>query len=139
MDRISNRQRIGDFSALRGLKWNMSQTKYGAKIDNIITFDIETSTGYIRNNKYVADYGIYNKIRDEWIKTYDGSADVKTAAIMYIWQAAIDVGDDIYTFYGRTWDEYKTFVAEVSEAAKRYHFYGRPNGGEIPKGQGQKK
>ena len=64
-----------------------SQIKTTIKMsDLIVTFDIETSNTYVGENKF---------------------------AFMYIWQVGLlNNGEELY-FYGRTWEEFKTFLKHL--------------------------
>lgn len=73
------------------------------KIDNTIyTFDIETTSYYLLNNKVYA--GItYNNLNE------DQKEDAIPQTCMYIWMFGIN--DKVY--YGRTWDEFVEFIEEL--------------------------
>lgn len=67
--------------------------------NNIYTFDIETSSYYILNNKVYSGCS-YDKLNEKDRK----NAIVQTT--MYIWMFSIN--DQVY--YGRTWEEFKRFI-----------------------------
>lgn len=73
------------------------------KIDNTIyTFDIETTSYYLLNNKVYA--GItYNNLNEEQ------KENAIPQSCMYIWMFGIN--DKVY--YGRTWDEFVEFIEEL--------------------------
>ena len=73
------------------------------KIDNTIyTFDIETTSYYLLNNKVYA--GItYNNLNE------DQKEEAIPQSCMYIWMFGIN--DKVY--YGRTWDEFVEFIEEL--------------------------
>ena len=73
------------------------------KIDNTIyTFDIETTSYYLLNNKVYA--GItYNNLNEEQ------KENATPQSCMYIWMFGIN--DKVY--YGRTWDEFVEFIEEL--------------------------
>ena len=73
------------------------------KIDNTIyTFDIETTSYYLLNNKVYA--GItYNNLNE------DQKEEAIPQTCMYIWMFGIN--DKVY--YGRTWDEFVEFIEEL--------------------------
>lgn len=73
------------------------------KIDNTIyTFDIETTSYYLLNNKVYA--GItYNNLNE------DQKEEAIPQSCMYIWMFGIN--DEVY--YGRTWDEFVEFIEEL--------------------------
>lgn len=76
------------------------------KIDNnIYTFDIETTSYIILNDKIYSSYDYLTldkkKSQQECIK----------GAFMYIWQLSINE----VVYYGRTWDELEKFLAKIDE------------------------
>lgn len=75
------------------------------KIDNTIyTFDIETTSYYLLNNKVYA--GItYNNLNE------DQKEDAIPQTCMYIWMFGIN--DKVY--YGRTWDEFVEFIEKLED------------------------
>lgn len=73
------------------------------KIDNTIyTFDIETTSYYLLNNKVYAGV-TYNNLNEEQ------KEDAIPQSCMYIWMFGIN--DKVY--YGRTWDEFVEFIEEL--------------------------
>lgn len=82
--------------------------------ENIITFDIETSNGYMDPKTRVAIGYDHEKYKtDEGKKFYKNSI---KCSLMYIWQAAVESygTDDIYVFMGRTWESYVRFMERLS-------------------------
>lgn len=75
------------------------------KIDNTIyTFDIETTSYYLLNNKVYA--GItYNNLNE------DQKEETIPQTCMYIWMFGIN--DKVY--YGRTWDEFVEFIEKLED------------------------
>ena len=75
------------------------------KIDNTIyTFDIETTSYYLLNNKVYA--GItYNNLNE------DQKEEAIPQSCMYIWMFGIN--DKVY--YGRTWDEFVEFIEKLED------------------------
>ena len=75
------------------------------KIDNTIyTFDIETTSYYLLNNKVYA--GItYNNLNEEQ------KENAIPQTCMYIWMFGIN--DKVY--YGRTWDEFVKFIEKLED------------------------
>ena len=43
---------------------------------------------------------------------------------MYIWQCAVENGDEIVTFYGRTYQELQEFVTKLDDAISNYILFG---------------
>lgn len=82
------------------------------KFDNTIySFDIETSSYFILNNKQ------YNS--DDYLKVED--KDKKKCiygSFMYIWQFSIN--DIVY--YGRTWDEFRLFLNKLESNVKELKY-----------------
>ena len=70
------------------------------KVDNnVYTFDIETTSYLILNNKVLNAYD-YQKLNDK-----DKENSIKCSC-MYVWQFSIN--ENVY--YGRTWEEFKNFL-----------------------------
>lgn len=75
------------------------------KIDNTIyTFDIETTSYYLLNNKVYAGV-TYNNLNEEQ------KEDAIPQSCMYIWMFGIN--DKVY--YGRTWDEFVEFIEKLED------------------------
>lgn len=75
------------------------------KIDNTIyTFDIETTSYIILNNK------IYNSFEYDNLSKNEQENSIKQS-FMYIWQFSIN--ETVY--YGRTWDEFREFIDRINE------------------------
>lgn len=82
---------------------------FGKKIcvDNIMCFDIETTSGIRIGDKVnLADFSLSVK-------------DGEPMRLMYVWQIAIESGDEIKVFMGRTWEEFKSFVEDLTNQAMR--------------------
>ena len=91
---------------------------------NIITFDIETSSGFLTKDGKVREYNLRKYDRNiNYRNLCDNS---KPISLMYIWQFAIEdlVTEEIYTFYGRTWDEYEEFVNALTMEIRRQAIFG---------------
>lgn len=72
------------------------------KFDNTIySFDIETTSCYILNNKVYSSYD-YLKLNEK---------ECEFRAFMYIWMFSIN--DTVY--YGRTWEDFKAFITKLDE------------------------
>ena len=73
---------------------------------NIMTFDIETSSGY-RNQEGIALMYDYDN--------HESFADKEPMSVMYVWQFGIETQDGIKVFMGRTWDELEEFIVLLSD------------------------
>lgn len=85
--------------------------KYKGKLlcDNPMSFDIETSSGFMKNNKIIP---FNKKYSPEYWEEYE------KVGIMYIWQFAIDNN----VFYGRTINDLLEFLDELEEVCPAYKF-----------------
>ena len=81
-------------------------------IDNTIyTFDIETTSYLILDNKLVNAF--------DYLKLSEDERDRANAqACMYVWQ--FSVNDQVY--YGRTWQEFKCFLDRIEENCDKEKF-----------------
>lgn len=95
--------------------WNTYKHKGVSYSDNIITFDIEVSSGFIKNGKM---YNDINVLSDSWFD------DAIPVALPYIWQAGFD--DDVY--YERNFEDVKSFFTCVNASGHKsicyVHFLG---------------
>lgn len=76
---------------------------------NIITFDIETSNGFRQ-----ADGTTIGFSHDEFKKNPAKYTDAEPVSLMYVWQCAVENGSDIDVYLGRTWEEFKIFLYELT-------------------------
>lgn len=106
--------------------------------DNIITFDIESSSGMydpktgrafkFDKEKYDADFD--KPETERAYQEYIGKC--KPVAIMYIWQICVESKlpapfadeSELFVFTGRTWDEFKEFMENLTGEMKRQLVYG---------------
>lgn len=135
---IEKRHPINDFSHLWKIhfKFEKQHLRPGMKksktphedLRNILSFDIETSSGYLYKDHFIADYSTVSK---SGLRTWDGGHTVPhMAAIMYIWQFAIEEPktDTIHVFFGRTWDDFKNFWNTLLTAITYHKATGSPAG-----------
>lgn len=113
-----------DWDELYSIKFGYSEKQSGKfssiYLNNIITFDIETSTAYIVDKCAVP-------FAHENVRTSDGAELYNTyrkEAIMYIWQCAIECQDGVKVFIGRTWQQYQEFMNMLSDEITRQHQFG---------------
>lgn len=103
-------------------------------INSIFAFDIETSNGFRQNDGTVLKYS-HEYFNDFLIKSQLAAAQglitgdkpkeySNPVSLMYVWQCAVESGDDIVVFMGRTWDEFKTFLDNLNNAMKYNYVYG---------------
>lgn len=98
---------------------------------NIITFDIETSNGYVDENGVVHTF---DKVRydaefdlEKSERGYQDFIDNKCTpvSLMYMWQCCIESADGMpYVFIGRTWGEFDLFIETLSGEIRRQGIYG---------------
>lgn len=101
------RHDVGDYSALDNLKFSLVNKSASIHCDDIVTFDIETSTGYKDGVTYV-EYG-------DWV-----TKDTERISLMYVWQAAVENGNNIHVFYGRTYDQLVEFTDRLTYDLRFY-------------------
>lgn len=93
-------------------------------LQNIITYDIETSTVYRKKGTNEAigfDHELYNS-DEEYKKMID---EAEPLSIMYHWQFAIESADGhIYVFTGRDWSECYEFIMKLNYEIKRQICFG---------------
>lgn len=88
----------------------------GTMCNSIITFDIETSNGYINEKNVAIGWDPKNvKIDESGHTNYDNLIPV---SLMYVWQCAVDAADgNIYILFGRTWKQWEATVKWLSISA----------------------
>ena len=107
------------FDSLRNIKWEYASVQKGRiyykECQNIITFDIESSNGFLtKDNKVIGfDHDLYRQDPD----LYDKS---EPQAIMYVWQCSVEDMYDgsIHTYMGRTWERFLEFMDELSDCIR---------------------
>ena len=106
-----------DYEKLTDVSWNLTTVKRNKKqrftkkeVQNIITFDIETSNGFRQPDGTTIGFSheLYKKNPEIYVKS-------TPVSLMYVWQSAVETGNDIFVFMGRTWAEYKMFLEILSE------------------------
>lgn len=108
-------RRCFDYKDLRNHTYNFVKINKGKKnfpeLQNIITFDIETSNGYWDPvNDEVKGFDV------EWAKTQEGDAFYKKTlpvSTLYVWQCAIEFTTEIVVYFGRTWSDWVEFLNEL--------------------------
>lgn len=106
-----------DYEKLTDVSWNLTTVKRNKtqrftkkEVQNIITFDIETSNGFRQPDGTTIGFShdLYKKNPEIYVKS-------TPVSLMYVWQTAVETGNDIFVFMGRTWAEYKLFLEILSE------------------------
>ncbi len=115
--------RTFNFDDLKKISWKFNTKDKSSVLQNIITFDIETSNGYRTFDGKVIGIDIEKYISDtDYAKMID---EAEAQSLLYVWQCSVEsMNDDIYTFFGRTWDEYFEFLATLSREIKRAEMFG---------------
>lgn len=97
-----------DYKRLSLIKFKMNRRKVRtttkATFDSIITFDIETSNGYVDDSGVARPYS-----HDMYEKNPQFYSRVNKVSLLYVWQLAIDDGK-IHVFMGRTWGDFRKFL-----------------------------
>lgn len=123
MINVLNITKPNDITDIYDIEFKFNIDKYGNKhCDNIITFDIETSTGYYKDGQAIGfDHDKYNNDED-YQKLIDSSDPM---SIMYTWQCAVENYDkDIKVFFGRDYDSLSDFLFMLTSEIKRQSMYG---------------
>lgn len=115
---------FSDWDEIYDINFNFTSGKHGSKeLQNIITFDIEQSNGWLLPDYTVIgfDHDKYNT-DEEYQKLIDTS---QAISVLYIWQMAIETQDGPKVFAGRTWDDYIEFVDKLTMEIRRQSMYGQ--------------
>ena len=131
-----------DYDEVYNLNLQFINIKKGRKfkeehINSILAFDIETSNGFRQPDGRVIPYS--HKVFNDFLEKariastqglFLGDKPKEYAnpvSLMYVWQCAVESGDDIVVFMGRTWGDFIKFINTLNDAIKsRYvfgHFY----------------
>lgn len=118
--------RTFDYYDLKYIEWDFrkSSGKFPVStLQSIITFDIETSNGFRLDNGDIIGLDQKRYDSDDDYKHLIDSAEPQS--LLYVWQCAVESANgDIYTFLGRTWEDYLDFVQALTSEIKRAEFYG---------------
>lgn len=117
--------RTFDYNDLKKIEWQFNKNSKSklSTLQNIITFDIETSNGYRLSDGKVIGLDIEKYVSD---KSYaDMIDDAEAQSLLYVWQCSVEsMNGDIYTFFGRTWNDYYEFLSAISREIKRAEIFG---------------
>ena len=97
-------------------------------INDIITFDIETSTAYKIGGEWLA----YNEDDPELLTNPDKYTNAEKCSFLYIWQLTIKTRDTAKTFLGRTWEDFTEAMKHLT-ANVRCHVETGSNLAHLPK------
>lgn len=126
-----------DYHTLNSILYNKvnSIAKKGAGstyFNNIFTFDIETSGGYLQSDNHVIPFShsdfnkTYNSIHSGSILCNDVKKILnyqRPVSLMYVWQCAIENNNDIDVYMGRTWDKFINFLDELDDNITKMMLY----------------
>ena len=102
-----------DWNTIDSVKFNFTQksnNKFNSYYcENIMTFDIEASNGFI-NNGIAEGFKHENVLSDPAYYEKMGKA-----SLMYVWQYGLDVDYDVNAYSGRTWNDFKKYMFELSK------------------------
>ena len=96
-------------------------------INNIFALDTEDTSGFLQKDGTVIPYS--HDFYENWLKSVVGKATKPVEysnpiSLMYIWQCAVESGDEIITFYGRTYQELNEFVSKLDDAISNFILFG---------------
>lgn len=144
---VVNVTKFSDWSELQNIQFNTSpksskkSNRYQVfQCQNIITFDIETSNGYLMENGLVHQwdgilYEKYNRNNPylpntkEWKNYRDNNPFDKAVkvSLMYIWQCAIETQNGPMAFCGRTWGDFLEFLSLLTDEIRLSVYYKKPS------------
>lgn len=113
-----------DYDEINNIKFVFNKDRFGMyNLENIITFDTETSTGFRKNNGEVIPFDINRYESDkEYAKVINSLPPVSTT---YLWQTAIEDGfGGLKVFIGRDMESYDYFIDKLTKEIKRQTFFG---------------
>lgn len=114
---------VSEWEEIYDIAFSFISGKHGSKeCQNIITYDIETSNGWVGSDGNVLgfDHDKY-KFDEEYQKFIDTA---EAVSCLYIWQYAIEWQEGVKVFVGRTWDEYLDFTDMLLNEIRRQSMYG---------------
>ena len=120
---VLNITKPNDIDDIDKILFTFTKGKFGNyHCENIVTFDIETTTAYIVDGKAIAfDHDKYNS-DESYKQTIDNSTPIST---MYCWQMAVSsVDGNIYVFFGREWIDFHRTLRRLTREAKRQMVFG---------------
>lgn len=112
------------FEEIFDIKFAFTKDKFNTRnVNNILTFDTETSMGFrLPNGHVIARDNDRYENDEEYQKFIDSLPPVSTT---YLWQTAIEDGKGgVKVFIGRTMDEYDEFMNMLTKEIKRQSFFG---------------
>ena len=114
-----------NYDDVKKIEWRFTKAVKGnvSTLQNIITFDIETSNGYRLPDGKIIGIDIHKYVKD---KKYAEMIDnAEEESLLYIWQCSVESFDGhIYTFFGRKWDDYYDFLLALSSEIRRAEVFG---------------
>lgn len=104
------------------IKFKYHKDKFVVNVENIITYDTETTNGIMLpdNTAITFDHHKYNNDPD-YKALVDNNPKV---SCVYMWQCAIENGNDVIVFYGRTLTEYLDFMLKLTKEVRRQFYFG---------------
>ena len=114
-----------NYDDVKKIEWRFTKAVKGnvSTLQNIITFDIETSNGYRLPDGKIIGLDIHKYVKDE--KYAEMIDNAEEESLLYIWQCSVESFDGhIYTFFGRKWDDYYDFLLSLSSEIRRAEVFG---------------
>lgn len=124
---------IGDYGKLYDIQYEIyTEGRRKSKrihINNINCYDIETSNGFVQEDGYVVPFE-----HAVWNTNYTSGGVLSKpinyknpCSLEYVWQSALENGDDIEVFMGRTWVDFKEFIDIYDDAISNLMIFGQPS------------
>ena len=116
--------RTFDYDDLKKVEFFFNKSKNKQTIcENIITFDIETSNGFRLDNGDIVGFDMKKYDSDEDYRNMIDNAEPQS--LLYVWQCSVESKNgDIYTFLGRTWEDYIDFMNALTLEIRRAEIFG---------------
>ena len=136
MIEVLDYESASDWSEIYNITFKFHKVKkfksYETMVDNIITFDTETSNGFMLPDHTVIgfDHEKYDANPDEENEYRDMIDDAQEVSVTYLWQMCIedfisDTLSRLKIFLGRDWEEYLTFTEMLLTEIRRQAEYGK--------------
>ena len=127
MIKVEEIKNTSQWTDIYKIRFKFHRTNYFEILDNIITFDTETSNGFMQPDHTVIGFNheLYDN-DEEYRNKIDNAVEVSTT---YLWQYCIEdfVSDDeseLRTFTGRDWESYLDFTDMLTKEIRRQTVYG---------------
>lgn len=113
-----------DWDDLYDITFNFQNGLHQSRVcQTLIAFDIETSNGWRQPDGSVLGFNHLRYKNDE--KYRKAIEDGEPVSCLYVWQVAIEDGQDIKVFMGRDWEDFEGFLHKLTLEIRRQSIYGQ--------------